>query len=347
MDFKKVLFIKLSSIGDVVHLIPALESFKMNYPETKLSWVVEEESSDILIGYPLIDRLYIIKREWIDKLKNPLTFFEGVKIFYNFFRLLKNENFDVVIDFQGLFKSGIVTFFTGAKRRIGYDKTRELSYIFLNEKISPYDPNRHAIERYINLIKCLGVKNGVIRWDFNIDDDIKNMRETLHLHGIKENDKIISINPIARWETKLWNMNRFGRLSDLIVGKLGAKVIFTGSKKDRTKIEEAVSKTRYKPLIMAGKTSLRELTAIIRISDLFISTDTGPMHIAAALKTPVIALFGPTSPLRTGPYGDNNIVIRRSIDCSPCFKKICKDPICMKEITVEEVFDAVRSKINK
>jgi ADP-heptose:LPS heptosyltransferase len=155
----------------------------------------------------------------------------------------------------------------------------------------------------------------------------------------KEGQHLIVINPIARWNTKLWVEQNFATLADRLVQEKGAAVIFTGSPDDREVNKRIQAAMKEKAVNWAGETSLKELAALAALADLFITTDTGPMHLAAAAGSRVLALFGPTAPWRTGPYGASHIVLRTGIDCSPCFKRKCeKNIICMQGIGVEEVF---------
>ncbi len=149
---------------------------------------------------------------------------------------------------------------------------------------------------------------------------------------------------MARWETKLWPEKNFSELADRLVREKGAVVIFSGSPADRITTGRIISQMREKAQNWAGETSLKELAALAAIADLFITTDTGPMHLAAAAGGRVLALFGPTAPWRTGPYGESHRVIRMGTDCSPCFQRSCKiNVVCMAGITVDEVIGAVGS----
>jgi ADP-heptose:LPS heptosyltransferase len=156
---------------------------------------------------------------------------------------------------------------------------------------------------------------------------------------IKEVGKpLVVINPMARWKTKLWRESNFAELADRLVLEKKAAVIFTGSAADRDVNQRIISRMKQLAENWAGETSLKELAALAALSDLFITTDTGPMHLAAATGAKVLALFGPTAPWRTGPYGKSQITVRTGIECSPCFQRNCEDNVrCMEEISVEDV----------
>ena len=159
--------------------------------------------------------------------------------------------------------------------------------------------------------------------------------------------KLVAINPVARWKTKLWEKEKFAELSDWLNAQLGFHVVFTGSQSDRSIIEDIINRSDYGAINLAGKTSLKELAYLYSRCRLLISTDTGPMHIAAAMRCRVIALFGPTAPWRTGPYGKGHIVIRNPVDCSPCFRKNCRDMRCMRTITTDMVKKALLDIIDE
>ena len=160
---------------------------------------------------------------------------------------------------------------------------------------------------------------------------------------------LVGINPVAQWKTKLWQNEKFALLADRLIRDMGADIVFTGGPGDRETVEDIRSRMKEASLSLAGKTNLRQLAALYEKSDLVISTDTGPMHLAAAVGTPVAALFGPTAPWRTGPFGWGHEIVRTGIRCSPCYKRRCSqgDGVCMSGIQVSDVLDAVRRIRNR
>lgn len=337
----KILFVKLSAIGDVVQTLPALEAVKKLYPNSEIDWVVEEAASGILENHPLISRLLILRRKkWLRMIIRPGAFGEGLRNIFGFFRDLRSTHYDIAIDFQGLLKSGLVIGISRAERKIGFNGTRELSYLFLNERLPKYDRERHALERYLDIARYLGAENPSTACTLPIEREIKTMRARLAGLGIKQG-KVVAINPVARWKTKLWSEDKFAELADRLIREKKATVIFTGSPDDRKITGRIRSMMQERAEDLAGATTLKELAALASLSDMFITTDTGPMHLAAAAGAKVVALFGPTAPWRTGPYGAGHLVIRKGLDCSPCFKRRCDTIMCMEEITVADVMKAV------
>ena len=333
----KILFVKLSAIGDVVQTLPALEAIKRTFPESRIDWVVEEAAAGILEGHPLINRLLVSRRKaWLRMMKKPATFFQGLAGIAGFIRDLRRTRYDIAIDFQGLLKSGAVIGLSRAGRKIGFDKTRELSWLFLNERLPPYDGEKHALERYLDVARHLGARDPSPACTLPVEREITIMEQKLKPLG-KNGRAIVVINPVARWKTKLWEERKFAELADRLVSERNAAVIFTGGPGDEETVARIRSLMKEAAENWTGKTSLKELAALASLADLFVTTDTGPMHLAAAAGAKVLALFGPTAPWRTGPYGPGHIVVRTGIDCSPCFKRKCDDVQCMREITVEEV----------
>jgi len=335
----KILIIKLSAIGDVVQTLPALEAIKKIFPDSEITWVVEEAAADLLVGHPLINRLLVShRRAWLRQLKNPFTTWRGLSGITRFILSLRSIHYDIAIDFQGLFKSGVLIGFARAGRKIGFDRTRELSYLFLNERLQAYDIEKHALERYLDIARYLGARDVSPLCSLPIEQErgIINQR----IDAVKPpGRRLVVMNPGARWTTKLWPERNFAELADWLIQEKNATVIFTGSPDDREMVERIVTLMRHGVAEnWAGKTTLKELAALAAVSDLFITTDTGSMHVAAAVGSKVLALFGPTAPWRTGPYGNSNTVVRSGIACSPCYQRTCEKNVkCMTGITVEDV----------
>ena len=342
-----ILIIKLSAVGDVVHSLPFLEVLRDRFPSAMIDWVVEEDASGIVESHPEIDRLIIFPRKsWLKRFIKKGEYIGVGKEVTKFLKELKSRRYDIVVDLQGLLKSGILTFLANGKRKIALNGGREGSLIFTNEKVAIPDPDLHALDKCLCIARYLGATNPVWNGQIPIYDTDEEHVDYL-LGEIGNNSTLVAVNPMAKWESKLWELHRFASLADTIKEELGAGVVFTGSEGDKAAIEDIRSGMKTRALNLAGKTTLKELAYLYQKCAAVICTDTGPMHIAAAMgSSVVVALFGPTSPLRTGPYGAKHRVIRAGLECSPCFKKRCDDMSCMKKITVEMVFEAVRDVLS-
>ena len=338
-----ILIIKLSAVGDVVHSLPFLEVLRDRFPSAMIEWVVEEDASGIVEGHPAIDQLIVFPRKsWLNRFIKKGQYMDVGKEVAEFIKQLKGRKYDIVVDLQGLFKSGILAFFANGTRKIALNGGREGSFIFASEKVAVPDPDMHALERYLCIARYVGATNLVWSGQIPMNDTDKGHVNSL-LGEIGSGSTMVAITPMAKWESKLWQSHRFSSLADTIREELGAEVVFTGSEGDKAAIEDILSGMKARALNLAGKTTLKQLAYLYQKCAVVISTDTGPMHVAAAMGSPVVvALFGPTSPSRTGPYGIKHRVIRAGVECGPCFKKRCDHMSCMNKITVDMVFSTVK-----
>jgi heptosyltransferase I len=231
---------------------------------------------------------------------------------------------------------------SGGKKKLGYDSWQELSGLFLNERI-PEDMNKHAVDRYLDFPRYLGAIVETPEFILPILPEAEaRSKALLDFHHL-EKKKYIAVNPIALWDTKLWDDRKFAQLADIIRQRLKIQIVFTGQ--DKESLDKITSAMTTEGINMGRQTILPELACIYKDALTVITTDSGPMHLAAAVGTPVIALFGPTDPARTGPYGTGHTVIRTDQRCSPFLLKKCPNPKCMKEIMPEQVYDAVEKII--
>ena len=336
----KLLIIKLSSLGDVVQTLPSLTLLKKYFPSSQIDWIVDERNAEILKDHPYINKLIIFSKD---------TLFSFQK-FFRFLKNLRSEKYDAVIDYQGLFKSGIITGLAKTKYKIGFSNHREGSPFFYNFKLPPYDKNLHAVKRYLILTKKVIEILGKFEYlelfeeipDPIFSSDILNK----NLEFIRK--PYIVFIPSARWKTKWWLFSYWERLIELCKEIAENFDIFiTGSFSDLELKSWAQEIERKYPYVysLVGKLSLKELSILIKDSKAVVSVDTGPMHIASAFKKPTIAFFGPTSPERTGPWAGKYKIFKSSLPCSPCFKKKCKNWKCMAKIKPEEVKKALKELI--
>lgn len=326
---KQILIIKPSSLGDIIHSLPMLNSLKKCFPEARIHWVVAKNFEDLLKDHPMIHKLWVIDK---DRWKNPLRLFSSIKELLILRKQLKKEDFDLVIDLQGLLRSGLIASFTGSKNIIGFKEAREGSTIFYSHKVEG-GREVHAVERYLKTLSVIGCP--VREIVFPLPEGSPDINPSSF------GDYAVLVLG-ARWKTKRWPAHNFGELARL----LPFKSLVVGGKDELEITEKAVHSSEGKAFSLAGKTDLKGLVEIIRNAKLVVSNDSGPMHIAAALGIPTFAIFGPTSPLRTGPYGKNAIVLKAEIPCAPCFKRKCKDIACMNSIKVEDVWKAISDYFN-
>ncbi|MBP1723878.1 MAG: rfaF [Deltaproteobacteria bacterium] len=350
---QSILIVKLSAIGDVIQTLPMLEALKKQYPQALIDWVVEEDASALLLNHPRINRVIVSRRKsWLKKVLKAGEFWRTLREMGRFIRELRSRHYDWIIDNHGIFKSGLLVLLSRGRRKIGFQASTgiadEGSYFFTHERYKPLSIDRHALERYLNLVSQMGVQTDPMAFHLPVPpESVKRAEDLLRDRGFGSRPLVV-LHPMAKWETKQWPVEKFARLVSALARR-GASVVITGSPHDEGPVREILHRAgdSLKVLNLAGKTNLMELAGIFSLSDLVLSPDTGPMHLAAAVKAPLIALFGPTAPWRTGPYGDSSGIIRKELPCSPCFKKRCQTMECMTSISVEEVLDAVDKKLKE
>ena len=331
---KKILIVKPSSLGDIVHSLPLLNALNRTFPSAEIHWVVAKGLEGLLEDHPMVRRLWIIHK---DHWKSLRMIKSTAMEFKSLFKGLEAESYDIVIDLQGLLRSGVLTYATRSPVRIGFKEAREGSNLFYTHRIEG-GKEIHAVDRYLKIAYAIGCEVEDMEFPMPL------IKESEHIRKLKEDagDYAVIV-PGARWKTKIWPAAKFGRLSSL----LDMKTIIVGSSEDAEIAELIESCSGGRALSVAGRTDLKDLISIIRGARYVITNDSGPMHIAAASGVPVVALFGPTNPVRTGPYGRNHITVKSLIRCAPCYKKSCRRIRCMEGISVEEVYEAVINIRNK
>jgi heptosyltransferase-1 len=336
----KILVIKPSSLGDVIHALPFLNALKETFPDSRIDWVISRNIKDILEDSPLINSLIVLDKDSWKRIRNiPKTLAEISKLR----KALKAKHYDIVVDLQGLLRSGLISLSAPSTMKIGFADAREGSRFCYDRKIS-IDKNIHAVDKCLAAAEAIGAKINRVKFPLHVDTAAKKIVKRL-LGNIKD---YIVIVPSARWATKRWPAHNFAKL----ISNTAAPCVITGTKSDNKiamKILDNLSDKRNKSgkiINLCGKTGLKELTALIAGAKAVVTNDSGPMHIAAALKKPVIAVFGPTAPERTGPYGwqenDEMSVIRAGVPCSPCRKRTCDDLVCMNNVSVRSVSEALK-----
>lgn len=348
---ESILIVKLSAIGDVVQTLPVAEALRKHFPRARIDWLVEEEASDLLTGHPALNRVLISRRKsWVKRLWSKGEVRSTLAEIRDFIRQLRDLRYDWVIDNHGILKSGLLVVLSRGRRKIGFKPAagiaEEGNYLFTNERYAPLDIERHALERYLDLIAQVGIPVGPPVLRFPVPEEaLRNAEELLRNRPFSSRPRA-TIHPLAKWPTKQWPIENFAAVADALLGR-GVSVVLTGSPEDEKASEILLSRMagREKVLNLVGRTGLRELAGIFLHSDLVLTPDTGPMHLAAAVEAPLVALFGPTAPWRTGPYSNGHVVLRKPLACSPCFKKKCPTIECMTSLTVGEVTEAALKRM--
>ena len=332
LSHKKILIVKPSSLGDIIHTLPVLYNIKKSVPTAEIHWLVDESFKDILENHPLITQLWLFKKNtW----RKPFRFFKTIQEILDFRKKLIHEKFDIVIDIQGLLRSALFTYLTQSKIRIGFLDAREkISVLFYTIKVKG-GKSIHAVERYLKLLSPLGINKYEIEFPLPTPKNI-----------FKKSSPYYVVVPGARWITKQWPLEYFIEL----IQKINKKAIIIGGKQEEKIAERIHLGTKELTLNLSGKTSLQDLISIIKQAQFVVGNDTGPIHIAAALKIPVYSIFGSTHPERTGPYKNNENVLRKPPACAPCYKKVCFQKgsqylMCLKELSPLEVYQKMRNTL--
>ncbi|MDY3973056.1 lipopolysaccharide heptosyltransferase II [uncultured Veillonella sp.] len=332
-DYKNILIIKMSSLGDVIHALPTLHAIRQNWPQAKITWAVHEQFSAVLPGEPYIDEVLYINKK---KLKS-------ISYLLELRRELQSRQFDMCLDLQCLAKSAIVAFLSGAKEKYGYWELREGSKLVNKALVGP-NQYGHVIERYLDTVRALGGRVDSIEFPLRRSEEAaQSVRAKLEARGLSMDHPYIVVAPGARWAVKEWPIGNFAQLATRL-SEAGLPVVLIGAPNDASKGESIKSVATSSQVVnMIGQTNLLELIELIGHSALYISADTGPLHIANALKRPLIALFGPTSPDRTGPYGGSYVhIIKSPTSRATVEEPLIDDPECMAQITVDQVMDEVK-----
>lgn len=333
---ERVLIVKLSAIGDVVHALPVSAALKKSFPHLKLSWAVETKCAEMVRGNPYLDEIIEIPRHaWKGKRRSPVTWMEGIR----FFRGVRQKNFDLAVDLQGLLKSAMVAYFSGAKKRVGYHWQREGAKLLV--KAIPQRPQSiHIVDQYLDVAYALGAKVEPVEFPLWIPDEAFEIsRSILRETGVSASEPYVLINPSAGHPKKRWEPKRFAELSDRLQQKGMVKPIFVGGPADK-ELGDEIASLKVEPMVsVIGQTSLKQLAAMLKESAAHVCGDTGSGHIASAVGTKCVAIFGPTAAERSCPYGQLETTLHKDQLCKECPAGKCVRFECINWITVDEVYD--------
>ncbi|MBI1825515.1 MAG: lipopolysaccharide heptosyltransferase II [Planctomycetes bacterium] len=345
-DFRRILLIKPSSLGDVIHALPVLHALRLRYPNARIDWLINKSLAPLIEGHPKLSNVIGFDRGRFGAL---LTKRGAMADFWRFIRKLRQAKYDLVIDLQGLFRTGFLAWASGADVRIGFREAREGSRFFYTDLIETPDADEHAVDRNFRAVEMLGCARNEVNFDLALRPaDHANALELLNSSGLDPSSQFAVVLPGARWETKRWAAERFGAVMNEL-DDAGAICVLLGSPDESDLCERVANSCRRPPINLCSKTPLRTMAVIIERAEIVICHDSGPMHIAAALNRRLVCINGPTNPLRTGPYHRLNDVVRLDIPCSPCYlRKLSQCPHdhrCMRELDSDLVINAIRDQV--
>jgi lipopolysaccharide heptosyltransferase II len=337
----KILLLKPSSLGDVIQSLPVLRLLKLHFKDAKIFWWIDSALAPLLDGDSDLAGIVRFERQRWARPRHWPEMFRSI-------RWLRAQKFDLVIDLQCLLRSGVFAWLANGNRLAGLDESREGARGFYDLAVPRKSFHTHAVDWYLSVLPALGVP---VHTNFNwlperpaIAADVK--RKWPHAF---QTSKLLLLQPGARWKNKRWPAKYFADLVRQLAGKSPeTRFAILGSGEDKPLGEIISLAAPERCLNLCGETSLPEMIEWVRGCDLMVTNDTGPMHVAAALGKPVIALFGPTEPRRTGPYGQLENVLRIDLSCSPCLKSDChyKNPNeCLNAISPATVFEFACAKL--
>ena len=329
---RSIVVVKLSAIGDVLHGVPVAVALKRAFPDARIGWAVEGRAADVLAGHPAIDHLFRLPRGWLKSPAAVLSLRQQLRAFAP----------DVTIDLQGLLKSGVATWLSGARMRIGFARpvAREQSWLASTNRVRPVAT--HVVERNCDLLVPLGIREThpvfeMPRWP------VSRERVRQWLSGLGLSEPPVVINPGAGWASKLWCPGRFAAVARGLKRRSGLRsIVVWGGNAERAAAELIVAESAGAAVI-APDTSLQDLGELCRVARLMISSDTGPLHLAAAVGTPCVGLFGPVPAARNGPYGPQHVCVEPPPEARPAWDDRKTDTTSMAAIEAERVVAAAES----
>ena len=326
-----------------MHALPVLAALRSAYPDAHIAWLVNRTFAPLLAGNPLLNEVIEFDRRRYGRMWWNLR---ANLAFWRFVAEIRSRRFDLVIDLQGLIRSGLLAWFSGARRRVGLATAREGAWVFYNQRVRPDADVEHAVDKNLALVRAIGVKAETPEFPLGLQDQERSAaRRILAKSAGREIEHFTAVMPGARWDSKRWSTEKLAALIDRMHEAGLPHCVLLGGPDDHELAAEIVSRCRTPVVDLIGQTSLRELTALIDLADQVVCHDSGPMHIAAALGKPTVAVFGPTNPRRTGPYSPAARVVTHEIDCAPCYRREC--PLghhdCMQKLAADKVFEAVRA----
>ena len=326
---RTIVVVKLSAIGDVLHGVPTAVALKRAYPEARIGWVVEGRAGDVLAGHPAIDHLFRLPRGWL----KSFTALRGLR------RQLRDFAPDVTLDLQGLLKSAVPTWLSGAPIRIGHaaPESREQAWRFYTHPVEA--TTAHVIDRNLHLLSVLDVHDA--RGSFDMPRwPVSRLRMQEWLSSLRLSSPPALINPGAGWPSKIWPAERFAAVArDLHRRHAIPSIVVWGGAAEREAAERIVAESGT-AAIMAPQTTLQDLGELCRLARAFISSDTGPLHLAAAVGTPCVGLFGPVPAKRNGPYGPGHRTVEPTAALRPAWEDRKTDRLAMEAIDVDSVVAA-------
>jgi predicted lipopolysaccharide heptosyltransferase III len=342
----RVLVVKLRYIGDVLLSTPVFRGLREAFPRARLTALVNAGTEEVLLHHPDVDEVLLVHRgeaeaeswgrSWADQLR--------------LLRRLRKRRFDLALDLTDGDRAAFLTWASGARLRVGFNREGRLRGRAYHRVVPLLPGRRHAVEADLEALRALGLPVRPVAPSLSLPPEAEAAAEDLLAHKRVSRDRdLVLLHAGARWWFKAWPVDRFAALADRIEEELEARVLIAGGPDDVTAAEAVRWQMRRPAISVAGETSVLQLAALLKRCRLFVTNDNGPMHVAAAVGTPVVALFGPTDPAEWGPWGDGHVVLYKGVDCRECWRRSAcwrGEDNCLRQISVEEAMSAVRRAWN-
>ncbi len=343
---RRILIVRLSALGDVVHALPLLDALRRARPEAHIGWLVEERAATLLQGHPQIDRLWVAPRDDLSGLLRRGRLLAAGGRIARFVRELRAARYELSIDVQGNARSALLARVSGAHRRIGFSRTftKEGARWLYTDRVEPSRPQLHKVERDLELLRPLGISGADARPVLVVPAAARAW--ALEQVAARGGGPLVVMHPGVSGfgALKQWIPERFGRTARRLADERGVRSLVTWGPGERELAQRVVDASGGTALLGPQTGSILELAALYQACDLVIGCDTGPLHLAAALGVPVVGLYGPKEPAVYGPWdartGVVATVVRRPVYCSPCTRRTCHNVICMPAIQVGDVVAA-------
>lgn len=331
-EYKNILIIEVNWLGDVIFSTPLIRAIHEKFKNARITCLVDGRVKDAILHNPYVDEIITY-----DEKSTHKGFIAKAKLTGS----LRKKHFDLAVILHRSFTKALMAFLAGINERVGYDAKKR--GFLLTKAVEIPEERLHKVEYFLKIAEAIGCVPSKKKYDFfTSDKDRKNILRVLSEYGINKDDFLVVLNPGGNWIPKQWTEEGFAEVGDILTEKYGAKIIISGAGKDLEKAKRIKSSMKNKAIIFSGKTSLGELGALMERADFVISGDSGPMHIAVATGSNVVAIFGPTSPELTGPYGEGSYsIVQKDSGCEiPCYDLTCNDYKCMKSIKPSDVIEA-------
>jgi heptosyltransferase-1 len=354
-SLKNILIMKPSALGDIVLALPALTALRKSFPDAKISWLVRPEFASLLENHPHLDEIIPFDRKSLGRAWCcPKAFSALVQLISR----LRRSKFDVVFDFQGLFRTAILAWLSGCKKRFGKANSRELAHLFYTDQIEQDAESIHLVDFYLKMVKAVSssspgksiiepapAKAGV-RFEFPSNPaDVDSVNKLLKSSGIDSGKYLVFV-PGSAHKTKCWPPERFAALADKITSQFEMPIIAVGTNSDKSLVEKIDNIAKTSIINFVGRTSLKELVELLRAARLVVSNDTGPGHIAAALGVPLVMMYSWSNPARIAPYGRPQCMVAREPYGRGLKIKSTNPKHNVTNITLDEVFKKVQEQLS-